>query len=69
MTEKATGRVVLDAALGPKTIEVAAADLYGPKGFHVRVDRDGTLYLGTNRFSRNTFDSLGKAFVVGSTGR
>jgi hypothetical protein len=69
MTEKETGRVVLDAALGAQTIKVAAADLYGPKGFHIRIDPDGTLYLGTNRFVRNTFDGAGKAFVVGSTGR
>src|SRR3979490_1916914 len=46
MTEKATGRLILDATLSPDVINVAAADLYGPKGFHVRVGPDGALQAG-----------------------
>ncbi len=71
MVEKASGRVVLDARLaqlGTPTIDVAAADLYGPSGSHVEVRPDGSLVVAGAMFSDCVFDGAGKAIVVGSTG-
>jgi hypothetical protein len=68
MTEKATGRLILDATLSPSVINVAAADLYGPNGFHVTIGADGSLNAGGVRLSGNTIDGFGKAIVIGSTG-
>jgi hypothetical protein len=71
MTEKATGRVIVDARLaqhGKPTVAVTAADLYGPKGLHVNIDADGTLHAGGVSLSGNTINGFGKAIVVGSTG-
>ncbi|HEV8670100.1 MAG TPA: hypothetical protein VGS01_05120 [Candidatus Limnocylindria bacterium] len=68
MTEKATGRLILDATLSPSVISVAAADLYGPKGFHVTIGPDGTLQAGGVLMSGNTIDGFGRAIIIGSIG-
>jgi hypothetical protein len=71
MTEKASGRVIVDAQLaklGEATIAVTAADLYGPKGFRVFVDEAGELHAGGVTLSGNTIHGFGKAIVVSSTG-
>ena len=68
MTDKTSGRLILDALLSTKSINVAAADLYGPSGSHVRVRADGVLEAGGNYFAGNTISGFGKAIVVGSTG-
>jgi hypothetical protein len=68
MSEKANGRVILDAALQQSAVDIAAADLYGPKGFHVYLDGDGTLHAGGVSLAGTAIKGFGKAIVVGSTG-
>lgn len=68
MTEKATGRRVVDAELvGPGRIDIVNGDLYSPGGAHIEITPeylrvDGTLFKG------NLFNALGTAIAIGSTG-